>query len=141
MPPGRQWQTAAMLALTLALLLTADTDVWSSTLSVGPGQTRTLKAKGLTPGERYELVTRGECSHLGKGKAKKWRDAVSPEVAKPFGVDFRLKVGPQEFTVDADERRSFFAASEPAPEITVTDHSATSTEARCTLTSLRIRKI
>jgi hypothetical protein len=129
-----------MLALALALLLTADPDVWSGSLSVGPGQTRTLKAKGLTPGERYELVTRGECSHLGKGKAKKWRDAVSPEVTKPFGVDFRVKIGAQEFTVDADERHALFGASEAEPEVTVTDHSATSTEARCTLTSVRIRK-
>ncbi len=130
-----------MLTLALTLLLAADpAEVWSSAISIGPGEHKTLKARGLVVGERYDLVTRGQCSHLGKGRAKKWRDALSPEVSKPFGVDYRVKVAGREITVDADERHEPFTATEAEPQVQIDDRSAISTEARCTLTFVGIRK-
>ncbi len=130
-----------MLAMLLTLALEAGPEVWSSAVSVGPGQKKTLKASGLTVGASYELVTRGDCVHLGKGKVKRWRDRVSPDAPDPFGVEFQVTVGAQAFSVDAEERHTLVRAGEVEPTITIEDRSATSTRARCTLTFVGLRRI
>jgi hypothetical protein len=126
-------------ALLTLLLLGTDGDVWSSSLSVGAGQAKVLHAKGLTPGAHYQLVTRGRCEHVDRGRVRRWRENVNPNPPEPFGVEYRVSVGSQSFSVDVAEQQTVFRAEEAAPEVRIEDRSASIHHAKCTLTFVAIR--
>lgn len=132
-----------MGSVLLAALLAsgAGTPVWSGSVSVGLGDKRTLKTKGVQAGTWYRLVTQGRCDRVSTGprKTRRWREKVNPAGPTIFGVEFKVRVGGAgPFSVDHEARETEFKADRDDPEITIEDQSSPQPGARCRLTEVAL---
>jgi hypothetical protein len=123
-------------------VLAAPTIVWSTSTSVSGSRPVLVTAKGLTPGARYHLVTRGSCEVRDSPRRRRWRQRVHPLDPEPFGTEFRVIAAGEDYPVGIDENRHPIRADGPALEIRLEDRS-TQSRARtvCRVTFVAIETI
>jgi hypothetical protein len=124
-----------VLSLLVPLVFAAPTIVWSSTASIGPGGSARFETKGVGGGVHLTLVTRVVCEVKDGGRRKRWRERVHPLGDVPFGVEFRVFVGAQEFPAGAGEVRTTVRLDQANPVLRIEDRSSPpSGRTRCRLT-------
>ena len=133
-----------MSALSLLLLVAAGAGepVWSTSVKVEQGGSKSWHAKGVKQGQWYELVSKGSCTRRERARNKKWREKISgDETPQVMGVDFKVTVGGLEpVSVDHQERTTRFKADRDDPEVKLEDQSTAQSGIRCTVTELAIRR-
>jgi len=128
--------------LTLLLMLTAGAGepVWSTSVKVEQGGSKTYQAKGVKKGQWYDLVSKGSCTRRERGRAKKWREKLNDEPPQVMGVDFKVTIGGLErISVDHQEHKTPFKADQDDPPVKIEDQSTAQAGIRCTVTELSIR--
>lgn len=115
--------------------------VWSTSVKVAPGGSKTYQAKGVKKGQWYDLVSKGGCVRRERARYKKWREKINDEPPQVMGVDFKVTIGGLErISVDHQERKSPFKADQDDPPVTIEDQSTPQAGVRCSVTELAIRR-
>lgn len=115
-----------LATLIAASVLAAPTVVWSTSTTVSGSRPVMVMAKGLTPGARYHLITRGSCEVRDSPRRRRWRERVHPLDPEPFGTEFRVIAAGEDYPVGIDENRHPVRADGPTLEIRLEDRSSQS---------------
>ncbi|MCA3016218.1 MAG: hypothetical protein INH41_27860 [Myxococcaceae bacterium] len=131
-----------VVSMVAALSLGAPRVVWSTTTRVAGPTPVIVRARGLTAGAWYLLVTRGVCEIKDTPRRKRWRARVNPGVDEPFGTEFRVGGGVEEYPVGVGEHRQLVRAPADTVELRLEDRSSRSKpHTFCRLTSVAFETI
>ncbi|MBE2253553.1 MAG: hypothetical protein IAE78_28755 [Myxococcus sp.] len=131
-----------MLPVLVQCLLAAPVMVWSSSASVPQGGRGRFETRGVSAATHYTLVTRVVCEVRDGGRRKRWREHVHPNGNVPFGVEFRVFLGAQEFPSGVGEGRTTVRVDAADPVLTVEDRSSPpSGRTRCRLSFIGLESL